>query len=263
MSGTVKPFDFLGHETTEKAQPAREAHSAHLPETTSHTSYAAFPDEEQSFPTAGGTTPVKPDDDSHLHKDLVQALYIGIFAIAGTFLRMIVAQVFGEYCKNPDSIGWLKASAPLCVTNGVATEEGGIIFADLPANMLGCFIMGLFQNGAALGLALPLAIAWLLPYHTLQEKSVLHKGITTGFCGSLTTFSGWNSAMVVLLFGTGQNRPTHVFNAICKLTEVSSAISFVLYHLCFASSTHKTPHFPSTSRIHYWYGDRHWIIHCW
>ena len=102
------------------------------------------------------------------------------------------------------------------MTQGGATEQGGIIFADLPANLLGSFIMGFFQNGAALGLALPLAIAWLTPRHPIQNMPILHKAVTTGFCGSLTTFSGWNSAMVVLLFGTGQSRPTHVFNAICK-----------------------------------------------
>lgn len=148
--------------------------------------------------------------------NLVQGLCIGLFAILGTFLRMIVAQLFGEYCKNPDTIGWLAASAPLCVTASGTQEQGGIIFADLPANMFGSFIMGCFQSGTALGLALPLAVAWLKPDDAFQDMPILHKAITTGFCGSLTTFSGWNSAMVVLLFGTGDNRPTHVFNAVCK-----------------------------------------------
>jgi hypothetical protein len=30
---------------------------------------------------------------------------------------------------------------------------------------------------------------------------IIHKAITTGYCGSVTTFSGWNSAMVVQIFG--------------------------------------------------------------
>lgn len=68
-----------------------------------------------------------------------------------------MAQLFGEECKNPGSVGWLKASAPLCVTrDGVTVQEGGIIFADLPANLLGCFILGLLQDGLTLGLAIPL-----------------------------------------------------------------------------------------------------------
>lgn len=161
--------------------------------------------------------PVSTSENEARNKHIVQGLYIGLFAILGTFLRVVLAQVFGEYCKNPDTIGWLAASAPLCVTNGGATEQGGVIFADLPANMFGSFIMGCFQSGAALGLALPLAVAWLKPDDSFQDMPILHKAITTGFCGSLTTFSGWNSAMVVLLFGTGDNRPTHVFNAICEL----------------------------------------------
>ena len=206
----MQPFEFMGNDHPEKPH---QASNDHLPETTSPSSYAAFPPEGDgihSLPSPSPTSDAK-------SKDFVQGIYIGLFAILGTLLRMLVAQVFGEYCKNPDSIGWLKASAPLCVTHGgSATEQGGIIFADLPANLLGSFIMGFFQNGAALGLALPLAIAWLTPGDPVQSMPILHKAVTTGFCGSLTTFSGWNSAMVVLMFGTGQNRGTHVFNALCK-----------------------------------------------
>ena len=214
---SMQPFEFLGKENPEKSHQ-RQPSNEHLPET-SPTSYAPFPPEHAS----DGVVTITPSNiSSSKDTDFVQGIYIALFAILGTFLRMIVAQVFGEYCKNPDSIGWLKASAPLCVTNGGATEQGGIIFADLPANMLGSFIMGFFQSGATLGLALPLAIAWLRPQNSLQKMPILHKGITTGFCGSLTTFSGWNSAMVVLLYGTGQSRSTHVFNAICMCFTLGS-----------------------------------------
>ena len=152
---------------------------------------------------------------------LIQGIYIGIFAVFGVFVRMITAQVFGEECYNPGTVGWLASGSPLCVTNSMkATEEGGIIYADLPANMLGSFVMGLFAAcDSSLKLAAPsnMKIAWLRPTAPFQEMPLLHKAITMGFCGSLTTFSGWNSSMVVLLFGTGSNRQTHVFNAICKL----------------------------------------------
>lgn len=43
-------------------------------------------------------------------KEVVQGIYIALFAIFGTLMRMIVAQLFGEYCSNPESIGWLAAS---------------------------------------------------------------------------------------------------------------------------------------------------------
>mmetsp|Transcript_12340 Transcript_12340/g.16163 ORF Transcript_12340/g.16163 Transcript_12340/m.16163 type:complete len:597 (+) Transcript_12340:266-2056(+) len=149
-------------------------------------------------------------------KNIVQALYIGIFAIFGSLFRILAAQFFGEECHNPGTVGWLASGSPLCVTNsGSVIEEGGIIFADLPANMLGCLVMGFFANCADLHLAVStMNIPWLPPTHAFQKMTLLHKAITTGFCGSLTTLSGWNSSMVVLLFGTGSNRQTHVINAV-------------------------------------------------
>jgi fluoride ion exporter CrcB/FEX len=116
---------------------------------------------------------------------------------------MVLAQLFGEACANPDTVGWLSAGAPLCVTkDGSTTQPGGIIFADLPANLLGSFLMGLFQDGTVLGLAVPIAIAWLPIQHPFQKATLLHVAFKTGFCGALTTFSSWNSEMVVLIYGT-------------------------------------------------------------
>jgi fluoride ion exporter CrcB/FEX len=121
----------------------------------------------------------------------------------------------------------LAASAPLCVTaDGVSTSNiaGGVIFADLPANLFGSFIMGLFQNGVVLDLAVPMAIAWLPPQHAFQEMKIIHKAITTGYCGSVTTFSGWNSAMVVQIFGYVRRRHAFLFTdlyyAMCRVMHV-------------------------------------------
>lgn len=47
---------------------------------------------------------------------MVQACYLALAAIAGTLLRIIMAQLFGEECANPGTIGWLSAASPLCVT---------------------------------------------------------------------------------------------------------------------------------------------------
>ena len=61
---------------------------------------------------------------------LVKALYMSLFAILGAFLRIVVAQLFGEECANPGTVGWLKAGSPLCVTaDGNAGRLGGIVFA--------------------------------------------------------------------------------------------------------------------------------------
>ena len=147
----------------------------------------------RSFPTiiTGNVLTVTSDQNT---KTLVQACYISLFAIFGVLLRMIIAQLFGEECANPGTVGWLAASSPLCVTaDGSATQSGGIVFADLPSNILGSFLMGIFQDGAVLNLAVPLTIAWVAPNHPFQSMAVLHKAFTTGFCGSLTTFSSWNA----------------------------------------------------------------------
>ena len=50
------------------------------------------------------------------------------------------------------------------------------LYDDLPANMLGCFLWG-----------------WL-SHSRLGASRRLKKGLTTGFCGSLTTFSSWMTA---------------------------------------------------------------------
>lgn len=147
---------------------------------------------------------------------IVQACYLAIAAILGTLLRMVLAQLFGEECRNPGTVGWLASAAPLCVTrSGDSDQVGGIIFADLPSNILGSFIMGLMQDGKSLDLAVHSPLAWLQPSNVLQGFGILHLAIKTGFCGSLTTFSSWNSEMVVMLVGEGAtHKKSQFFKAL-------------------------------------------------
>jgi len=57
-------------------------------------------------------------------------MYLSIAAVLGTFLRIAMAQLFGDECANPGTVGWLAASSPLCVTkDGESEREGGIVFA--------------------------------------------------------------------------------------------------------------------------------------
>ena len=135
-------------------------------------------------------------------KTFVQACYLGIAAIFGTLLRLILAQLFGQACSNPETIGWIADESVLCVTrDGTTTQNEGIIFADLPANLLGSFLMGLLQDGVSLGLAVNLPIVFLRPSNSFQSFDIWHTALKTGFCGSLTTFSAWNSEMVVMMVG--------------------------------------------------------------
>lgn len=148
-------------------------------------------------------------------KTLVIAMYMSLFAILGALVRIILAQLFGEECSNPGTVGWLAASSPLCVTaDGSAQREGGIIFADLPANLIGSFVMGMLQSTETMGLPVSVPIAWVTVDSWFQHWDIIHLAMRTGFCGSLTTFSSWNSAMVVLIFGTGSDYTTQVVRAI-------------------------------------------------
>lgn len=148
-------------------------------------------------------------------KTLVIAMYMSVFAMLGALLRIVLAQLFGEECSNPGTVGWLAASSPLCVTaDGFAQREGGIIFADLPANLIGSFLMGMLQSTDTMGLPVSVPIAWTTADSWFQQWDIIHLAMRTGFCGSLTTFSSWNSAMVVLIFGTGSDHTTQVMRAI-------------------------------------------------
>lgn len=79
--------------------------------------------------------------------------------------------------------------------------------------------MGLMQSTVYLGLPTDSPIAWTTPDAAFQHWTILQVAIKVGFCGSLTTFSSWNSEMILLMFGTGLDDPTtgivnRVFRAI-------------------------------------------------
>jgi len=64
--------------------------------------------------------------------------------------------------------------------------------------MLGSFIMGFMTS---FGVGWP-PLACLSHGHPLQNEKGLHVGIKTALCGCLTTFSSWNSQMVLMMDGT-------------------------------------------------------------
>jgi len=171
---------------------------------------------------------------------IIETMYMSIFAVFGCFLRIFLAQLFGEECKNPGTVGWLKAGQPLCVTaDGDTTVEDGIIFADLPANLLGSFIMGLMQPSTVLDLPKPMAVAWLSHKHPFQSWGVIHLAVRTGFCGSLTTFSSWNSEMVVMMMGVAQNTGSRVFRGLLGyLIGIETALASYILGKNIASYLH-------------------------
>lgn len=131
----------------------------------------------------------------------LQIIYISIFSVIGVTFRSFIGRLFGGDC-DPDSAvkDWLyPLSHRICVTTNGRTEQyGGALFIDLPDNMFGSFIIGFFTGHSSEWPAIP----FLTHDHPLQDEHGLHLGIRTALCGSLTTFSSWNSQMVLMMDGT-------------------------------------------------------------
>ncbi|XXG49680.1 hypothetical protein AAC387_Pa02g3788 [Persea americana] len=92
-------------------------------------------------------------------------IHLAVFGILGVFTRYLLQKLFG-----PRIIGW--------------TNDDSTLYLDLPSNMVGSFLMGW------LGIIYKGDIS--------RFSDLLAIGLTTGFLGSLTTFSGWNQKMLEL-----------------------------------------------------------------
>lgn len=128
-------------------------------------------------------------------------VYLSMFSVIGVTCRSFLGRLFGGDCDPDHAVkDWLyPLSKHICVTTNGRTEQyGGALFIDLPANMLGSFIIGFFTGHSSEWPAIP----FLKHDHPLQRELGLHLGIRTALCGSLTTFSSWNSQMVLMMDGT-------------------------------------------------------------
>ncbi|KAL0911018.1 hypothetical protein M5K25_019119 [Dendrobium thyrsiflorum] len=92
-------------------------------------------------------------------------IHMAVFGILGVLTRYLLERLFG-----PDLLALTGDDTPL--------------YLDLPSNMLGSFLMGWF------------GIVFKADLRDVSEHLVI--GITTGYMGSLTTFSGWNQKMLNL-----------------------------------------------------------------
>ncbi|KAI3501609.1 hypothetical protein L1887_29512 [Cichorium endivia] len=92
-------------------------------------------------------------------------IHLAVLGILGVLTRYLLERLFG-----PQVVG--------------ATSDNSYMYVDLPPNMVGSFLMGWFG--------------------TVYKKDIsrfspeLAVGLTTGYLGSLTTFSGWNQKMLEL-----------------------------------------------------------------
>jgi len=124
--------------------------------------------------------------------------------------------VFGAACESGEDdsvlnlwfLGLGNPDIVPCVTSG-----GSALFLDLPANIVGSFLMGLFLGSTKLDRAMIDVPVPILPRsNRIQFRPDIQIGIRTGLCGSLTTFSGWNTQMVLLMVGA--NRDLRIYDAI-------------------------------------------------
>jgi len=123
-----------------------------------------------------------------LSTNLPALLSLSLFSYGGQFLRWTCEQVFDATTTS----------------SGTDSDTGGAFFTDLPANVMGCFLMGLLVAGDATQakvVAVDLPMACLGRSNPFQRWKMTHLGLRTGFCGALGTFASWNTQMVIMLCG--------------------------------------------------------------
>jgi fluoride ion exporter CrcB/FEX len=125
---------------------------------------------------------------------IIYIIYLSAAAVVGACLRAYLGRFFGGDCEDQTIYDFLTpVSSKICLTtSGRALQTGGALFRDLPANVLGSFIMGLVSSKK-------IKIPWFHKNHALQKDDVFHVMISTGLCGSLTTFASWNTQMIVMM----------------------------------------------------------------
>ena len=160
----------------------------------------------------------------------LHVLYLSLFSVFGVSIRWFMGRFFGGDCEanaqgNPiDDFLW-PLSHKICVTaDGLTEQYGGALFIDLPANMFGSFLMGYFTGHNVDWPVMPC----LSHAHPWQQDKGLHLGIRTALCGSFTTFSSWNSQMVLMMDGTA--------NPYLGSQVLSALFGYILGYQAAASS---------------------------
>ncbi|KAK8685683.1 hypothetical protein V6N13_041681 [Hibiscus sabdariffa] len=92
-------------------------------------------------------------------------VHLAVFGILGVFTRYLLEKLFGPSVSG-------------------VTSNQTIVYPNLPSNMVGSFLMGWW------GVVFKRDIS--------QVSDILAVGLTTGYLGSVTTFSGWNQKMLDL-----------------------------------------------------------------
>lgn len=155
-----------------------------------------------SYPDEDEEEVVNPAQNCSQGWNWTHVYYLSLLSVVGVTFRAFLGRFFGGDCSHEgDPIDdWLwPLSHKICVTtNGKTEQYGGALFIDLPANVFGSFILGLVTGHSGDWPAMPC----FHQDHPVQKQTGLHVGLRTALCGSLTTFSSWNTQMVLMMDGT-------------------------------------------------------------
>ena len=149
-----------------------------------------------------------------VRKSFQYVYYLSTYACFGTIIRAFLGRLFGYDCESKSINDWLSPlSNQICVTaSGTTAQTGGALFIALPANVIGSFLLGVLT---VLEPSVWPPIPWLNADHPLQQNHALHVAIKIGMCGSLTTFSSWNSQMIIMMDGSQTVLGPQIASALC------------------------------------------------
>jgi len=130
--------------------------------------------------------PNKHKDDKRRHTRWLNIVFISLFACVGTLLRITIGALFSICEENPQETEAANTSSSnnmiqYVIPAGVCvTSNDSPLFVDLPANMLGSFVMGMILSGGLLGLPTRAPVACVSVRSWLQELDFIHFGLRVG-----------------------------------------------------------------------------------
>jgi hypothetical protein len=135
----------------------------------------------------------------------VEIYYTALLANVGNILRVYLGRLFGGDCESNQNIDLFSPLfQQVCITSsGMQQAQGGALFLDLPANMLGCFLMGVLASDSS---RKQREDDDEVSTETPQSSvSALYTGLSVGLCGCLT------SCKCVIFFAQFSIFQTHHF----------------------------------------------------
>ncbi|KAJ2804002.1 hypothetical protein H4R20_002676 [Coemansia guatemalensis] len=97
------------------------------------------------------------------------------------------------------------------------TYDGEPIYGLLWAQMVGCFIMGIATRTKGV---------------LMRYSPALNLGVTTGLCGSITTFSSWQLLVFTQFFNTDRHSHTRFKNFLGGMSVLASTLACSMGALC-------------------------------